>query len=185
MDIATLDKALDDESNASIMNTTHAEIKKKKNDILQKLQIKGVALKTMHATLIGYKYIENFDQLRRGRYIRWISLKRPEKLSLTNGAHIFNVQYIQSTRGAGDSDDNDEYEHDNNDHDKDEDSSSDAEEDEEDEEAEVLECKSCVQCKVIRNGRVLFFNLNFDENIIFQKITEQEWVILDAIDYLK
>jgi hypothetical protein len=176
MDIATLDRALDDESNASIMNTTHAEIKKKKNDILQKLQIKGVALKTMHATLIGYKYIENFDQLRRGRYIRWISLKRPEKLSLTNGAHIWNVnvQYVQSTRGAGDSDDSDDY------YDGD-DSSSDAKE----EEAEVLECKSCVQCKVIRNGRVLFFNLNFDENIIFQKITEQEWVILDAIDYLK
>jgi len=179
MDIATLNRALDDESNASIMNTTHAEIKKNKNDILQKLQIKGVALKTMHATLIGYKYIENFDQLRRGRYIRWISLKRPEKLSLTNGAHIWNVnvQYVQSTRGAGDSDDNDEY-YDDDYHDN---SSSDAKE----EEAEVLECKSCVQCKVIRNGRVLFFNLNFDENIVFQKITEQEWVILDAIDYLK
>jgi hypothetical protein len=182
MDIATLNRALDDESDASIMNTTHAEIKKNKNDILQKLQIKGVALKTMHATLIGYKYIETFDQLRRGRYIRWISLKRPEKLSLTNGAHIcnVNVQYVQSTRGAGDSDDND-----NDDSDEcDDDGGSDSEQ-EEQEEAEVLECKSRVQCKVIRTGRVLFFNLNFDENIIFQRITEQEWVILDAIDYLK
>jgi hypothetical protein len=165
MDIATLDRALEDESNASIMTTTHAEIKKKKNDILQKLQIKGVALRTMHATLIGYKYIETFDQLRRGRYIRWISLKRPEKLSLTNGAHIcnVNVQYIDTASQRRD-DDVDE---------------------EDDADVGAVECKSCVKCKVIRNGRVLFFNLDFDENIIFQKITEQEWVILDAIDYLK
>jgi hypothetical protein len=178
MDIATLDRALEDERNASIMTTTHAEIKKKKNDILQKLQIKGVALKTMHATLIGYKYIETFDQLRRGRYIRWISLKRPEKLSLTNGAHIcnVNVQYIDTASQRRDNDMDEDYDEDDGEDDGDGDDDADV---------GAVECKSCVKCKVIRNGRVLFFNLDFDENIIFQKITEQEWVILDAIDYLK
>ena len=43
------------------------------------------------------------------------------------------------------------------------------------------ECKTCVRCKVVRNKGPLFFNLNFDENLIFQKITEQEWIILDAL----
>ena len=52
MDIQALDKALENEENASIMQTSHSEIKKKKNDILQKLQLKGTVLKTMHATLI-------------------------------------------------------------------------------------------------------------------------------------
>lgn len=167
MDIVTLDKALEDERNASIMKTTHSEIKKNKNDILQKLQLKGDVLKTMHATLIGYKYIDDISEIRQGRYIRWISLKRPEKISLTNGAHVcsVNLEYTEveyAGGGVGDDDDDD------------------------DDDEKELECKSCIRCKVVRNGgNVLFFNLNFDENIIFQKITEQEWIILDAIEFLK
>ena len=149
MDIHALDKALENEGNASIMKTTHSEIKKKKNDILQKLQLKGTELKTMHATLIGYKYIDDISDLQTGRYVRWISLKRPDHISLTNGAYVcnINIDYIENE--------------------------------------DVLDCKSCLRCKVDRNGKVSFFNLNFDENLIFQKITQQEWIILDALEYLK
>ena len=159
MDIQALDKALENEENASIMQTSHSEIKKKKNDILQKLQLKGTVLKTMHATLIGYKYIDNIDELTVGRYVRWISLKRPDHISLTNGAHVCNI----SIQNYADADHND------NDSDDDEDQ----------------ECKTCVRCKVVRNGKPLFFNLNFDESLVFQKITEQEWIILDALAALE
>lgn len=155
MDIQALDKALENQENASIMQTSHSEIKKKKNDILQKLQLKGTVLKTMHATLIGYKYIDNIDELTVGRYVRWISLKRPDHISLTNGAHVCNIS-IQNY-ADDDYDDDDEYQ----------------------------ECKTCVRCKVVRNRKPLFFNLNFDENLIFQKITEQEWIILDALAALE
>ena len=154
MDIQALDKALENQENASIMQTSHSEIKKKKNDILQKLQLKGTVLKTMHATLIGYKYIDDIDELTVGRYIRWISLKRPDHISLTNGAHVCNIS-IQTY-----ADDDDDWDQDQ-------------------------ECKTCVRCKVVRNGKPLFFNLNFDENLIFQKITEQEWIILDALAALE
>jgi hypothetical protein len=158
MDIRALDKALENQENASIMQTSHSEIKKKKNDILQKLQLKGTVLKTMHATLIGYKYIDDIDELTVGRYIRWISLKRPDHISLTNGAHVCNIN-IQEYPDADHNDDDD---------------------DDEDQ-----ECKTCVRCKVVRNGKPLFFNLNFDENLVFQKITEQEWIILDALAALE
>ena len=160
MDIQALDKALENEENASIMQTSHSEIKKKKNDILQKLQLKGTVLKTMHATLIGYKYIDNIDELTVGRYVRWISLKRPDHISLTNGAHVCNI----SIQNYADDDDDDD--------------SDDGDQDQE-------ECKTCVRCKVVRNGKPLFFNLNFDENLVFQKITEQEWIILDALAALE
>lgn len=163
MDIQALDKALENQENASIMQTSHSEIKKKKNDILQKLQLKGTVLKTMHATLIGYKYIDDIDELTVGRYIRWISLKRPDHISLTNGAHVCNIS-IQNYADA-----------DHNDNDSDDD---DGDQDQE-------ECKTCVRCKVVRNGKPLFFNLNFDENLVFQKITEQEWIILDALAALE
>ena len=154
MDIQALDKALENQENASIMQTSHSEIKKKKNDILQKLQLKGTVLKTMHATLIGYKYIENIDELTVGRYIRWISLKRPDHISLTNGAHVCNIS-IQNYA------------------------------DDDNEGGQDQECKTCIRCKVVRNGKPLFFNLNFDENLVFQKITEQEWIILDALAALE
>ena len=158
MDIRALDKALENQENASIMQTSHSEIKKKKNDILQKLQLKGTVLKTMHATLVGYKYIDDIDDLMVGRYVRWISLKRPDHISLTNGAHVCNIN-IQEYPDADHNDDDD---------------------DDEDQ-----ECKTCVRCKVVRNGKPLFFNLNFDENLVFQKITEQEWIILDALAALE
>lgn len=163
MDIQALDKALENEENASIMQTSHSEIKKKKNDILQKLQLKGTVLKTMHATLIGYKYIDDIDELTVGRYIRWISLKRPDHISLTNGAHVCSIN-IQNYA-----------DHNDNDNDSDDD---DGDQDQE-------ECKTCIRCKVVRNGKPLFFNLNFDENLVFQKITEQEWIILDALAALE
>ena len=156
MDIQALDKALENEENASIMQTSHSEIKKKKNDILQKLQLKGTVLKTMHATLIGYKYIDVIDELTVGRYIRWISLKRPDRISLTNGAHVCNIS-IQNYADDADDDDGDQDQ----------------------------ECKTCIRCKVVRNRKPLFFNLNFDENLVFQKITEQEWIILDALAALE
>lgn len=156
MDIQALDKALENQENASIMQTSHSEIKKKKNDILQKLQLKGTVLKTMHATLVGYKYIDSIDELTIGRYIRWISLKRPDHISLTNGAHVCNIN-IQDYA--------DSHHHDDDDDDGD----------------QAQECKTCIRCKVVRNKGPLFFNLNFDENLIFQKITEQEWIILDAL----
>jgi hypothetical protein len=125
----------------------------------------------MHATLIGYKYIEDINDLQIGRYIRWISLKYPDRISLTNGAYICNINIDYVPVPVVNEHDN-EYVNDYDD-------------EEEEEEEEELTCKSCLRCKVVRNGKVSFFNLNFDENLIFQKITEQEWIILDALEYLK
>jgi hypothetical protein len=143
-DIDGFYQALDNDANETVSKLTHAQIKREKNDILQKLQIKGDALKIMHARLIGYRYIDfdGGDDVRVGEYVRWISLKRPEHLVLTNGAHVCGSIY----KGEN------EY----------------------------------VRCKITRgNGGSRFFVLNIDETIIFQKLTYQEWIILDALDSLK
>ena len=154
-DIEGLQEALNNSANESISNLTHAQIKRAKNDILQKLQIKGDALKTMHARLVGYRYIDNDcdngnDRVRVGEYVRWISLKRPDQLVLTNGAYVCNAYEMLDP-----SDPHSAY----------------------------------VRCKISRGGgggsSTRFFNLNMDENVIFQKITYQEWIILDALDHLK
>lgn len=171
-DIEGLQEALNNSANEPISNLTHAQIKRAKNDILQKLQIKGDALKTMHARLVGYRYIDNDcdngndndcdngnenDRVRVGEYVRWISLKRPDHLVLTNGAYVCNAYEMLNP-----SDPHSAY----------------------------------IRCKISRGGggggggsnsnfAVRFFNLNMDENVIFQKITYQEWIILDALEHLK
>ena len=156
INIVELQEALNNIANEPISNLTHAQIKRAKNDILQKLQIKGDALKTMHARLIGYRYIDNDDdngndRVRVGEYVRWISLKRPDQLVLTNGAYVCNAYEMMDP-----SDPHSAY----------------------------------IRCKISRGGgggssRTRFFNLNMDENVIFQKITYQEWIILDALEHLK
>lgn len=165
LDTDELKKAIENENNASIINTSHQQIKREKNDILQKLQIKGDALRIMHARLIGYKYAETEQDIRVGEYVRWISLKNPNNLSLTNGAHVCNI-YKRKYENIEDEDE-------------------DAEDEDEDEDKENEEEMVCIRCKAIRFGTVRFFNLNLSENIIFQKLTSQEWVILDALQHLK
>jgi|LakMenEpi03Aug12_release.lakeMendotaPanAssembly.Ray.scaffolds.fasta_scaffold577482_2 hypothetical protein len=167
IDTDELQKAIENENNASIINTSHQQIKREKNDILQKLQIKGDALRIMHARLIGYKYAETEHDIRVGEYVRWISLKNPNKLSLTNGAHVCNIYHQQKPKDESS----------NNSSSSSEDSSNSDDEEKED--------AMCIRCKTVRFGTVRFFNLNLSENIIFQKLTSQEWIILDALQHLK
>lgn len=164
IDIDELQKAIENDNIASIVHTSHAQIKREKNDILQKLQIKGDALRIMHARLIGYKYAETERDIRVGEYVRWISLKNPDKLTLTNGAHVCNICQ-QNFKNESSNSDN---------------SSSGSSSDDEEKEHAI-----CIRCKTVRFGTVRFFNLNLSENIIFQKLTSQEWIILDALQHLK
>lgn len=169
IDIDELKKAIENDNIASIVHTSHAQIKREKNDILQKLQIKGDALKIMHARLIGYKYAESGQDMRVGEYVRWISLKNPDKLTLTNGAHVCNIYHQQKPKDESSN---------NN-------SSSSSSEDSSNSDDEEKEDAMCIRCKTVRFGTVRFFNLNLSENIIFQKLTSQEWIILDALQHLK
>lgn len=130
--------ALENNENSSIIDLDSSKIKEIKNNILQKLQLDRSTLKSFHKKLKNYRYCSDLSDLKVGNYIRWISLKNPEKINLTNGA--FFVDYIF-----------------NND-----------------------------MMKIIcRNSRGRIFQIKFDEVIIFQKLNDQENVILSVLDYLK
>ena len=130
--------ALENESNGSIMDLTNSKIKEYKNNILQKLQIPREKLKTLHNKLKQYRYVRDMNDLEYGYYIRWISLKNPEKISLTNGGHICSIEII----------------------------------------------KDQIQIKC-RNNLHRIFQIKFDECIIFQKLTDQEKIILGILDHLE
>jgi hypothetical protein len=92
----------------------------------------------MHKQLKAYRYIETLAEVRYGGYIRWISLKNPEMIKLTNGGIIVNIKIMN-------------------------------------EEEVHLVC---------RNKMNHLFQIKLNENIIFQKLNDQEQVLLSAMDYL-
>ena len=88
--------SLENESNASIMNLTSAKIKEHKNNILQRLQLERSKLKEMHKKLKEYRYCTDMSDLQYGFYIRWIPLKDPENLYLTNGGLLCDMKIVNN-----------------------------------------------------------------------------------------
>jgi hypothetical protein len=137
LDVNNLLNALENEGNASIINMTSSKIKEIKNNILQRLQMERSQLKIFHKKLKHYRYCSDMSDLQFGYYVRWIPLKNPDKLYLTNGGLLLDVDIINN----------------------------------------------CVQLKV-KNNRNRIFQIKFDECEIFQKISNQERVILGVLDFI-
>ena len=130
-------KSLDNENNSSMNNLNSKKIKSMKNDYLQQLQLSREKLKEYHSKLKEYRYVDDLSDIQYGRYIRWINLKDPTNISLTQGGLIIDIKI----------------------------------------------CQGGIQvvCKNFRNKK---FQIKIDECFIFQKLTDQEKIILSALDYL-
>jgi len=137
LDIENLLNALENENNESVLDLNKETISAMKNDILQKLNIKNDKLKLFHKKLKLYRYVDNIQDINYGSFIRWISLKTPNDIKLTNGGIICDMKSKD--------------------------------------ESILIICK---------NSLNRFFSLTLEENIIFQKLTPQEEVILSAMNYL-
>ena len=87
-----LKKALENEENEKLLKLTSTKIMAQKNNILQKMQIKGQILKSYHKKLKDYRLIEDIDDITYGNYIRWFNIKEPDNIKLTNGAHICDIK---------------------------------------------------------------------------------------------
>ena len=64
-----------------------------KNDILQQLQLPKEKLKMYHKKLKEFRYCSDMNDLQYGYYIRWIPLRDPNKVYLTNGATIVDILF--------------------------------------------------------------------------------------------
>ena len=95
-DVNKLLHALENETNASIMKLTTAKIKEHKNNILQQLQLERSKLKEMHKKLKDYRYCTDMSDMQYGYYIRWIPLKNPENLYLTNGGLLCDMKIVNN-----------------------------------------------------------------------------------------
>ena len=129
--------ALENDNNSNIVKLSNSKIKSLKNNFLQQLHLSRDELKLMHIKLKEYRIVDDLTDLQVGGYLRWIPLKNPDNINLTNGAFVTDYKFCNS--------------------------------------GIVLTC---------RNQFNRFLQLRFDENMIFQKITDQEKIILSVLDYL-
>jgi hypothetical protein len=138
MDIGNLLHALNNENNEAVVDLDFATIAKHKNDLLQQLNLPREDLIKIQKQLKPYRCVNNLDDLRFGGYVRWISLKNPEVIKLTNGGIVCDIQALQNDIQ--------------------------------------------IKCK---NKMNMFFQIKMSEIILFQKLSEQEQVILKAMKYLQ
>tara|TARA_X000000368_G_scaffold383295_1_gene341030 strand:+ start:95 stop:550 length:456 start_codon:yes stop_codon:yes gene_type:complete len=96
-DYENLINSLENEGNYSIMNLNSSIIMEHKNNILQKLNLERNELKKYHKKLKKYRYCSDLSDLQFGNYIRWISLKDPDKIFLTNGAFFSDYVYTKDS----------------------------------------------------------------------------------------
>ena len=136
IDVDTLLKALDNEENAGLLEIDLNKIKQIKNDILQKVGFDRTTLKKYNKSLANYKYIDEIPDIKFGSYVRWIPLKNPSKIKLTNGGIVCDVK-INDDVGV-----------------------------------------------VCRNAMNRLFEFKMAECLVFQKMSDQEMVLLSAMNYL-
>lgn len=139
MDIQKLLKALDDETNETLLNFTTDKIKEMNLNILKELQLPKQETLKLLDKLGDYKYVDEMNELKYGAYIRWISIEDPTKIHLSKGALFCEMKIT----------DNGVF---------------------------------CV-CKNFGFSQ-RHFRISMDKNLIFQRLTDQEQVLLSALDHL-
>ena len=92
LDLNYLLEALDNEENGSLLKLDSGKIKDIKNNILQKLQLDREELKSFHKKLKNYRHVDELNDLKYGSYIRWINISNPERIKLTNGGIVCDIQ---------------------------------------------------------------------------------------------
>ena len=137
LNIEKLLSALEDDDNAQLLELDFKKIEIEKKDILDKLGLPNKQQNDILKKLKQYRYIDELPGMKYGSYVRWISLKNPENLKLTNGGIVCEMKV--GDKGI------------------------------------VIVCK---------NNFNRFFQLNMTETLIFQKLTEQELVLLSALEYI-
>ena len=139
MDVQKLLKALDDDSNETLLDFTTQKLREMTLKILSELDLPKNETLDLLNKLKDYKYVDEMDDLKYGAYLRWIPLEDPTNITLTKGAMFCEIKIT----------DNGVF---------------------------------CV-CKNM-GFPPRHFQIAMDKNLIFQKLTNQELVLLSALDHL-
>jgi len=137
MDIAKLLSALENEDNDVLLDLDMKKVSSIKNDTLQKLGVPRVILKKLHRQLKWYRFVDDIPDIKYGAYIRWISLKDPTNIKLTNGGYVCEIKVLEKGINI-----------------------------------------------LYKNNMNKLYHLSMNDNLIFQKLNEEELILLKSLDYL-
>jgi hypothetical protein len=139
MDVHKLMKALDDETNETLLNFTTDKIREMNLNIVKELQLPRKDTLEIMSKLKDYKYVDEMNELKYGTYIRWIPIEDPKNIYLTKGALFCEMKITDD--------------------------------------GIFCVCKNYgFKCR--------HFQISMDKNLIFQRLTDQELVLLSALDHL-
>jgi len=139
MDVEKLLKALDDETNETLLNFTTDKIIEMNLNILKELHLSRQDTLDILKKLKDYKYVDEMNELKYGSYIRWVPIEDPNNIHLTKGALFCEMKITD--------------------------------------EGVFCTCKNY-------GFKSKHFQISMDKNLIFQKLTDQELVLLSALDHL-
>jgi hypothetical protein len=89
-------KALENENNALITTLTTRKINAEKLHFLRKLGLSPDVMQDYMEKLKDYRHVDDLNGVLHGAYIRWIDLKRPDRLTLARGAIICDTKIGQN-----------------------------------------------------------------------------------------
>jgi hypothetical protein len=139
MDVNKLLKALDDDSNETLLNFTTNTIRDMTLKILKELHLPKQETIDIFNKLKDYKYVDEMNELKYGTFLRWIPIEDPTNIYLSKGALFCEMKITDD--GV-----------------------------------------FCV-CKNF-GFPARHFQISMDKNLIFQRLTDQEQVLLSALDHL-
>jgi hypothetical protein len=166
---------LENDEDNDMTSLSRKNIQKEKNGILQQLGFQREILKSYHEKLQDYVYVNDISRLKYGVYYRWINLKPTKKeqeqgienssLLLKGPAILTDIKVCEK---------NCEKNCENEGEDEGEDSVS-----------LNIEPKIILYLKIhTRNRRPIIFSVNYDNVLLFRKLTDQEKLVIDIMNYL-
>ena len=137
MDVGTLLIALENVKNESLLKEDISSIEESKDKILKTLHLSKSDYGNIRKKLNTYCYVDELPDMKYGSYIRWINIRDPSSLCLTNGGIVCELK--------------------------------------------VTDKGLIVVC---RNNNHKYFQINMSEALIFRKLSEQERVLLSALEFI-
>jgi len=90
--LVKLDNALDNDDNENIMNLTTKKILEMNYKILKELHLEKKTTLEYLKKLKGYKYVDELQDLKHGRFIKWIPIIDPTNLPLHYSGMICEIK---------------------------------------------------------------------------------------------
>jgi hypothetical protein len=83
--------ALENEEHCNLENMTPEKIEDMKINAIVDLQLSEDKSENMLSKLDGYMYVDEMPDVKYGNYIRWVPLRNPDNLKLTNGGLVTSI----------------------------------------------------------------------------------------------